>query len=129
MIKYAVFGLPYMLFWVYLINAVLLINHEIDSAYWREWRLFNLPGGITGFLLIHFPLLFLVLYGLFLVGTGDPLGDIFSLGLSMTGIGAFAIHGFFILKGREEFNTPMSLFILGATLIVSMIQLILTIMK
>lgn len=52
------------LFWLYLSNSVFLINHEIDSAYWKEWELFNLPGGITGFLLIHFPLLICVLYGL-----------------------------------------------------------------
>ena len=58
------------LFWIYLINAVLLINHEIDSAYWKEWELFRLPGGITGFLVIHFPLLFLVLHGLVLVYQG-----------------------------------------------------------
>ncbi len=44
------------LFWIYLANAVLLINHEIDSAYWKEWDLFKLPGGITGFLIIHFHL-------------------------------------------------------------------------
>jgi hypothetical protein len=50
-----------------LTNSVLLINHEIDSAYWKEWELFRLPGGIAGFLLIHFPLLFLILYGLILV--------------------------------------------------------------
>ena len=34
------------LFWVYLANAVLLIVHEIGSAYWKEWDLFRLPGGI-----------------------------------------------------------------------------------
>ena len=55
------------LFQLYLTNSVLLINHEIDSAYWKEWELFRLPGGIAGFLLIHFPLLFLILYGLILV--------------------------------------------------------------
>ena len=44
------------LFWIYLANAVLLISHEIDSAYWKEWDLFKLPGGITGFLIIHFHL-------------------------------------------------------------------------
>jgi hypothetical protein len=52
---------------LYLVNSVLLINHEIDSAYWKEWRLFKLPGGSTGFLLLHFPLLFLILLGLVLV--------------------------------------------------------------
>jgi len=55
------------LFWVYLANAVVLINHEIDSAYWKEWELFRLPGGITGILILHFPLLLFVLYGLVLV--------------------------------------------------------------
>ena len=54
-----------LLLWLYLVNAVLLINHEIDSAYWKEWQLFKLPGDITGFLLIHFPLLILILDGQF----------------------------------------------------------------
>ena len=29
----------------YFVNSVLLIVHEIDSAYWEEWNLFRLPGG------------------------------------------------------------------------------------
>ena len=66
-----------LLFWVYLINAVLLINHEIDSAYWKEWDLFKLPGGITGFLILHFPILFLILYGLILVFKQSLSGLIF----------------------------------------------------
>ncbi|MFA9496698.1 MAG: DUF6713 family protein, partial [Candidatus Bathyarchaeota archaeon] len=49
---------------IYLINATLLIVHEIDSAYWEEWKLFGLPGGLQGFLLIHIPLIALILYGL-----------------------------------------------------------------
>jgi len=44
------------LFWLYLVNAILLINHEIDSAFWKEWELFKLPGGIGGFLILHFPI-------------------------------------------------------------------------
>ncbi len=58
------------LFWLYLANAVVIINHEIESAYWREWELFRLPGGITGFLIIHFPVLFVMLYGLPLLKDG-----------------------------------------------------------
>lgn len=115
------------LFWIYLFNSVLLINHEIDSAYWKEWVLFKLPGGITGFLVIHFPLLFLVLYGLILVFQHSVAGLIFSLSLSLTGMFAFAIHLFFIKKGRNEFRVPMSLFILTAILIVSIIQAIISI--
>jgi hypothetical protein len=116
------------LFWLYLVNAVLLINHEIDSAYWKEWELFKLPGGITGFLVIHFPLLFLVLYGLILVYKQSNVGLIFSLLLSFGGLFAFCIHMFFIKKGREEFKIPISIFILVATLIVSIAQGVITIL-
>jgi hypothetical protein len=110
------------LFWLYLINAVLLINHEIDSAYWREWELFRLPGGISGFLIIHFPMLFFVLYGLLLVHQGGFAGRIFSLLLGLAGIFAFSIHMFFIKRGHNAFRTPISLFILIVTLLVSLAQ-------
>ncbi len=115
------------LFWLYLVNSVLLINHEIDSAYWKEWDLFGLPGGITGFLIVHFPLLFLVLYGLVLVFRHSFAGLIFSLFLCSAGIFAFAIHMFFIKKGRNEFDIPISLFILVATGVVSLVQAAITI--
>ena len=115
------------LFWLYLSNSVLLINHEIDSAYWKEWELFKLPGGITGFLLIHFPLLFFVLLGLLLVSKHLLSGLIFSLVLSFSGIFAFSIHTFFLKKGHNQFDKPISKFILVAILIVSIIQLPVTI--
>jgi len=115
------------LFWIYLVNSVLLINHEIDSAYWKEWDLFRLPGGIAGFLIIHLPLVFLILYGLILVFQQTFAGLMFSLALSLAGIFAFTIHMFFIRRGRFEFNVPISLFILTATLIVSIVQAIMSI--
>jgi len=115
------------LLWLYLINSVLLINHEIDSAYWKEWELFKLPGGITGFLLIHFPLLLFVLYGLILVSRQTFSGMIFSLILCFGGIFAFSIHTYFLKNGRKEFDKPISKLILAATLIVSIVQLIVTI--
>ncbi|NIQ39653.1 MAG: hypothetical protein GTN81_13830 [Proteobacteria bacterium] len=108
--------------WLYLINSVLLIIHEIDSAYWKEWDVFGLPGGITGFLLIHFPLLVLVLYGLILVFQQAFAGLIFSLGLSVAGIFGFGIHMVLFQKGRKEFRTPISISILVAILIFSLAQ-------
>lgn len=115
------------LLWLYLANAVLLINHEIDSAYWREWELFHLPGGIGGFLVLHFPLLFLILYGLILVFRQTPAGLILSLVLSLGGLFAFSIHTYFLRKGRDEFRAPISQFILVATLIVSLLQAAVTV--
>jgi hypothetical protein len=115
------------LFWLYLINAILLINHEIDSAFWKEWELFKLPGGIAGFLILHFPILFLILYGLVLVYRQSFAGLIISLILCAGGIFAFCIHTVFIRKGRHEFNTPVSRIILTLLLSISILQAAVTI--
>ena len=115
------------LFWIYIINSMLLIDHEIDSAYWREWDLFKLPGGITGFLILHLPIVFLVLYGLILVFQQTFAGLMFSLALSFVGLFAFTIHTVFIKKGRNEFKVPVSIFLLISTLLVSLIQAVITI--
>jgi hypothetical protein len=111
------------LLWLYLANSVLLINHEIDSAYWKEWKLFKLPGGPTGFLLLHFPLLFLILLGLILVYRHSWWGLIFSFALCFGGLFAFTVHTYFLGKGHTEFNKPISKFILVAILLVSLVQL------
>ena len=115
-----------LLFWLYFVNSILLITHEIDSAYWKEWELFRLPGGITGFLLIHIPLLSFVLYGLVLLSRDHSAGLIFSLILSLGGVFAFSIHTWFLRQGRDEFNLFVSRIILLATLAVSVIQLAVT---
>ena len=120
--------MPETLFWIYLLNAVILIIHEIDSAYWKEWELFRLPGGVTGFLILHFPILFFVLYGLVLVREGTEAGLIFSLVLAGGGIFAFSIHTWFIRRGREEFTSIISRVILYLTLVLSSIQATLTLM-
>lgn len=116
-----------LLFWVYLVNAVFLVNHEIDSAYWKEWNPMGIPGGITFFLILHFPLIFLVIYGAVLLDRGTASGLIFSLVLGLVGVFAFGIHTYFIKKGRDEFKTPISLFILISTLVISIFQLGITI--
>ena len=115
-----------LLLWLYLANSVLLINHEIDSAYGKEWELFKLPGGITGFLLLHFPLLLFILYGLILVSKHSASGLFFSFILCFGGIFAFVIHTYFLRKGRREFDKPISKCILVAILFVSIIQLVVT---
>ena len=115
-------------FWLYLTNATLLMVHEIESAYRQEWKLFRLPGGITFFLILHLPLVFLILYGLVQVHQETLAGQVLSLVLSLAGIFAFSIHTFLNLKGHPEFKTPISLLILIATLGVSAAQLVTTIL-
>jgi hypothetical protein len=115
-------------FWLYLTNATLLIVHEIDSAYRQEWKLFRLPGGISFFLMLHLPLVFLILYGLVQVQQESLTGQVLSLVLSLAGIFAFSIHTYFNYKGHPEFKTPISILILMATLGVSVAQLVTTIL-
>jgi hypothetical protein len=111
------------LFWLYLTNTVILIVHEIDSAYWKEWQMFRLPGGVAVFLLLHVPILTPVLYGLVLVDRGAPAGYVLSLALGLAGVMAFSIHTSFSRQGRVEFRTPVSRTILWFTLLLSLIQL------
>jgi hypothetical protein len=115
-----------LMLWLYVINAVLLIDHEIDSAYWREWDLFKLPGGISGFLLLHLPLLFVILWGLILISQHSCWGSVFSLLLCAGGFFAFGIHAYFLRKGGPQFNTPTSKGILVALLLVSIVQTVVT---
>ncbi|MFZ6026164.1 MAG: DUF6713 family protein [Chloroflexota bacterium] len=44
------------LLWLYLINTILTILHEMDSAYWKEWDVFGMDGDIAGFLWMHIPI-------------------------------------------------------------------------
>ena len=110
------------LYWLYLLNAALLLVHEMDSAYWKEWDLFHLPGGLGGFLLIHIPLVMLVLYGVHEVAMVTDAAPWFSLGLAAAGVFAFTIHMVFLAKGRDEFRSKTSIGILIATLVVSVVQ-------
>ena len=114
-------------FWFYFVNAILLILHEMDSAYWKEWALFGLPGGIGGFLFLHVPLYAVLLYGLIPVWRGDGAGTILSLVVGSAGLAAFFIHRYFLWKGRPEFNTPPSIAILYLLLVVSAAQIAATI--
>ena len=120
-----------LLFWVYLANAVILLVHEIDSAYWQEWKLINpdAKNGINGFLILHIPMVLIILLGLVLVSENKFAGLIISLIVSGGGLFAFVFHTNFLRKGRPEFNTMISKSLIISTLLISIFQLILTIKK
>ena len=71
---------------------------------------------------MHFPLYCLGLYGLVRVSQGTPDGLIYSLVISLAGMGAFAIHTYFLGKGRPEFNVPFSKLLLWSILLLSLLQ-------
>lgn len=108
--------------WLYLLNAAVLITHEIDSAYWHEWELFGIPGGIQTFLALNLLLVIVVLYGFQALAMGRSSGIIFSWVLVAGGLFAVGIHTYFLLDGSEAFRLPASLVLLLATLVLSLAQ-------
>ena len=107
---------------LYLVNAALLITHEIDSAYWHEWELLHLPGGIQLFLILNLGLVLLVLLGFGEVVRQRRSGLWCSLGLAGAGVLAFLIHGVFLARGHPEFRLPVSVAVLGGSLALSLVQ-------
>lgn len=100
---------------LYWLTASLLIVHEIDSAYWREWELFGLPGGIGVFLAIHVPLALLLLWGFEKVVAGARAGTRMAIAVGAAGVATAAIHGAFLLRGATAFRTAPSLAVIAAT--------------
>lgn len=106
--------------WLYLVNATVLITHQIDSAYWHEWDLFGMPGGIQLNLLLNMPLVMLVLFGQQCLTQGRTAGIVFSWLLVVGGIFAVSIHSYFLLQGDDAFRLPVSLGLLTTTFLLSL---------
>jgi hypothetical protein len=114
---------------LFAVEAALFVGHEIDSAYWQEWRLFGLPGGIALFALLHVPLVWALFWGYGRIPTGDRAGSIVALLLGVTGFAALFIHGFYLLGGHDEFRTPVSLGLIVVMWLVSLPLLYLSVRR
>lgn len=107
---------------LYLANATILLTHQIDAAYWHEWTLFGMPGGVQLFLLLNLPILFLILHGTTALALGLGSGVVISWVVVCCGLFAFGFHSFHLLRGDEAFTLPVSLGLLAATLVLSVAQ-------
>lgn len=99
----------------YILTLVALTLHQIDAAYWQEWNMFRLPGGIQGFLLFNllaFPPLFVGLYQLGRVSAAVKSISSRTYGLVCGGLGVITgiIHGIFAMFGYLDFSLPFSIF-------------------
>lgn len=88
---------------VYIFNATLLLLHEIESAFEREWEILGLPGKITGFLIMHIPIILLLFYGVLEVERHTMTGMVFGVVTGMLGLAPFLIHRVFVRRvGRFD---------------------------
>lgn len=91
----------------YAINATLLLLHEIESAYEKEWELLKLPGKITGFLILHVPIILLLFYGLLEIEKHTSVGLIIGIIAGIGGIVPFLVHKVFVNR-KEHYNLLIS---------------------
>ncbi len=110
---------------VFLINAAVLVTHQIDAAYWHEWELFHLPGGNQLNLLLNLPIIALVLFAQGHVRANSSLAPRCYRLMIFLGFLTVAIHSAFFAFGDQAFMQPMSIALLAATSILSITQLLL----
>jgi hypothetical protein len=117
-----------MLTFIYILNATLLILHEIESGYEKEWEILKLPGKLTGFLLLHVPILFLFFYCFYFLIAFPETKGVISLVMGVAGFIPFLVHKVLVNK-KEHFNSAISNVIIFGNIITGMILLVLGIVE
>jgi hypothetical protein len=113
----------FMFVFLYILTVTLLILHEIESAYEKEWEILKLPRKITGFLLLHIPMLFLFFYGLYCIIQYPQTKIIISILIGIAGFIPFLIHKIIVNK-EEYFNKPISNLIIYGNIISGVLLII-----
>jgi predicted membrane protein len=111
---------------LYILNASLLILHEIESAYEREWEILKLPGKITGFLLLHVPILLVLFYGVLEIQKQTLIGLVLGIIAGIGGVIPFLVHKVF-LNRKDKFNLPISNVLIYSNIITGVITAALSI--
>lgn len=105
---------------LYILNATLLLLHEIESAYEKEWEILKLPGKITGFLLLHVPVILVLFYGALEIEKQSVAGMVLGI---LTGIGGtvpFIVHKI-LVKRKNRFRLPVSNVIIYSNIVTGLV--------
>jgi hypothetical protein len=91
----------------YILNATLLLLHEIESAYEKEWEILKIPGKITVFLILHIPIILLLFYGLLEIENQSQRGLMLGIITGIAGVIPFLVHKIFVRR-KDHFNLLIS---------------------
>ena len=94
-----------------------MILHQIYAAFWHEWDMFRVPGGVQGFLVFNLVAVGALLHGYRQVVLAMPSARAYARLCGIVGVGTAAIHVAFATAGREEFHFPLSIAALAACLV------------
>lgn len=108
----------------YLMTMTALIIHQIDAAYWKEWEMFFIPGGIQGFLVFNIIVVPIILWGYRHVVLATDKAITYFVICTLLGLLTFGIHSVFFIVGFEQFSLPLSLLVLLTCLLSSIYQLV-----
>ena len=112
---------------IYILTLSLLVTHQIDAAYWKEWELFLVPGEIQFFDIFNLAVIPVLLVGFKSVVLMKKSGYYYSYFLSSLGLLTFLIHSGFYWNGYRQFTLPVSLAVIILCAVSAVIQLIVTI--
>lgn len=114
-----------MLIYVYIINVTLLILHEIESGYEQEWRILKLPLELTGFLLLHLPIVCLMFYGVIAIYQKTVVGSVLCVVFGIVGIIPFLVHKIFVRR-PGHFEKPISQVLIYGNILTGVVLVVLT---
>ena len=105
--------MPRSYFW----TMLFLILHQIDAAYWKEWEMFHVPGGVQGFLVFNLARPLPWCWSATGTCCWPPRGrPCMRAVCAALGVGTFLIHAGFALAGQEQFHLPLSVAIIALCL-------------
>lgn len=112
----------------YILNATLLLLHEIDSTHEKEWEILNLPGNISGFLLMHIPIVLFLFYGLLAVHNGSLTGHVIGIVTGCAGLLPLLVHKLFVRR-TDHFNSVASNCIILLNALSGVVVLVLNVLR
>jgi hypothetical protein len=111
---------------VVILNLALVLTHQVDAAYWHEWEMFQLPGGIQLNNFINVLTLIALLYLFVPVIQRKASGVTCSLVIAAISALVLPIHTGSAIAGYQQFHLPFSIFIIVGTFLLSILQVVLT---
>ena len=112
----------------YILNVTLLILHEIESGYEKEWEILKLPVKLTGFLILHIPIVIAFFYGFYCIIVFPHTRGILSILIGILGFIPFFVHKI-IINRKENFNTIISKMIIFGNVIFGIVSILLGILE
>ena len=108
------------------LNLSLVMAHQADAAYWEEWEMFGIPGGIQVFTLFNLGAFALLLWCFVAVVQRKPSGMRASFVIAALSGVVLPIHAAFASVGFTQFHLPVSIAVIVGTFVVSIWQAVLT---